>query len=138
MVIDNEKINNFVNLIRDNIKNLKTLYKMGEKEFLGDFRNYNAAVRLLQVTIEGVINIANHIISRKSFRAPNDFADTFAVLQEENYISKELSEKLQNMAKFRNRIVHVYWDIDYKKIFEIIGSHLEDVDKFIHSIYQKI
>ncbi len=38
------------------------------------------------------------------------------------------------MARFRNRIVHVYWDIDLNDIYEILEDDLEDFNRFVKEI----
>ncbi|RKX77082.1 MAG: hypothetical protein DRP87_10190 [Spirochaetes bacterium] len=42
-----------------------------------DYKYYNTALRLLQISIESMVNICNHIISRKGFRRPKDLAIPF-------------------------------------------------------------
>ena len=38
------------------------------------------------------------------------------------------------MAKFRNLLVHLYWDVNDKKIYEILQSELDDFNEFIKQI----
>ena len=40
------------------------------------------------------------------------------------------------MAKFRNRLVHLYWEIDNKKIYEIIRDNLEDFKLFEQNVVE--
>jgi uncharacterized protein YutE (UPF0331/DUF86 family) len=44
------------------------------------------------------------------------------------------SEQLIKMAKFRNRLVHIYWDIDDTRIYTILEDHIGDFKKFLNSI----
>ncbi len=44
----------------------------------------------------------------------------FQKLEEDDLIEKELADKLSNMAKFRNLLVHQYTKIDDKKVYEIL------------------
>jgi uncharacterized protein YutE (UPF0331/DUF86 family) len=38
------------------------------------------------------------------------------------------------MAKFRNRLVHLYWEISNRKVYEIIRDDIEDFKLFEKSI----
>ena len=40
------------------------------------------------------------------------------------------------MAKFRNRLVHIYWDIDKEEMYNIIQTNLGDFEKFIKCVIQ--
>jgi uncharacterized protein YutE (UPF0331/DUF86 family) len=35
------------------------------------------------------------------------------------------------MAKFRNMLVHIYWKIDDRKVYEIMRKDILDLEKFI-------
>jgi len=52
--------------------------------------------------------MGNHIISQNGFHAPEDYADTFTVLGEYGVVGKKFVNELRNMARFRNRLVHIY------------------------------
>jgi uncharacterized protein YutE (UPF0331/DUF86 family) len=58
--------------------------------------------------VEACVDISNHIISVKGFRRPMDYSDVFLVLEENKVINKDFSYRLQEMAKFRNVLVHGY------------------------------
>ena len=65
----------------------------------------------LQVSIECCLDVTNHIIASEHFRAPKDYADSFMVIEEEGLVSDELGKRLRQMAKFRNRLVHLYGEM---------------------------
>jgi uncharacterized protein YutE (UPF0331/DUF86 family) len=46
----------------------------------------------------------------------------------------EFSEQLVKMAKFRNRLVHLYWEVDDARIYKILEENLGDFIKFIKLI----
>lgn len=78
--------------------------------------------------------MCNHIISRNGFRVPEDYGDTFIVMAEEGALDLEFSQELRNMAKFRNRLVHLYWEVDDHQVYEILQNRLGDFKKFLNSI----
>jgi len=41
---------------------------------------------------------------------------------------------LKAMARFRNRLTHLYWDVDNQTIYRILQDNLEDFALFLHHI----
>lgn len=58
----------------------------------------------------------------------------FQVLGEENIIDENLAEKLADMAKFRNILVHRYGDVENEELRTIIDEDLEDVRNYMSQI----
>jgi len=131
---DQEKVVKLVSEFRKSVSRLKKLKKLGQKEFLNDPDKIGSAKYHFIVAIESSIDMCNHIISRNGFRVPEDYADTFRVMKEEGAFDEGFSEELIKMAKFRNRLVHLYWDLDDARIHKILAEHLEDFKKYIDAI----
>lgn len=122
------------------------LRKLAElEEYLGQTKEYaNIAVewyskdwkaqriveRTLQMMIEICADVAGHIISDKGYRVPTTYADTFRVLYENDILNKELFEKMEKMAKFRNIIVHGYDKIDAELVVGILRKDLTDFSAY--------
>jgi uncharacterized protein YutE (UPF0331/DUF86 family) len=47
---------------------------------------------------------------------------------------RELSQRLQKMARFRNVLVHLYWTVDYERLYDIIRGDLGDLREFVRAI----
>jgi len=62
----------------------------------------------------------------------------FRVLKEEGVIGKELATKLEDMARFRNLLVHRYGEVDNTKVLEIIKHNLKDIGEFEKEIEKLI
>ena len=82
--------------------------------------------RTLQMMIEICVDIASHIVSDEGFRVPKSYADTFKVLHENNIIKKDLFDRMELMAKFRNLLVHQYDRIDSGIVVKILNTRLDD------------
>lgn len=134
MSIDLEKLERFISMIKDNNIKIKEIVTLGKDKFIEDYKNYNTVLRLLQISIEAMIDIGHHIISQKSMGLPKDYVDIFSILKKNNIIDQLEYEKFSNMAKFRNRIVHIYWDVNLEEIYEIIQDNLDDFILFITKI----
>lgn len=133
-MIDKEKIESLFSELDEYLSSIEELRLLGVREYLKDKRNIYSGRYLLQISIETCINISNHIISGNKLGIPKEYADTFRILNKNGIISEELLEKLTLMTRFRNRIVHLYWDIDDKFVYEIIQKHIDDILKFRKAI----
>lgn len=110
--MDLEKITNKIIQLDEYLGILKQIGKTAEDAFINDKILIGSAKYYLQVSIEVCLDIASHIIASERFRAPKDYADSFSVLNEAGIISSDLCKQLRQMAKFRNRLVHLYSEID--------------------------
>ena len=109
---------------------LKEISKESEEAFLKNQIIIGSAKYYLQVSIECCLDVANHIIASERLRAPNDYADSFTVLEEKGIFHQQLGQRLRQMAKFRNRLVHLYGEIDDKYLYEFLKTDVEDIRKF--------
>jgi len=107
------------------------------ESFLKDKLLIGGAKYYLQVSIECCLDIANHIIAAEGFRAPKDYADSFKVLEENAVLDEDLGMKLRQMAKFRNRLVHLYGEIDDAYVYAFIKQDLQDILEFKKVVAEK-
>lgn len=70
----------------------------------------------------------------KGFRRAEEFSEMFKVLKEEEVIGKELATRLEDMARFRNLLVHRYGEVDDKRVLELIKHNLKDIEEFEKAI----
>ncbi len=101
-----------------------------EEQFSKDKILIGSAKYYLQISIECCLDVANHIIASEKFRAPRDYADSFMVIQEQGIIPSELGDQLRQMAKFRNRLVHLYGEIDNIHVYNYLRYDIKDTEEF--------
>ena len=130
-MLNRELILDRMSRVREYVKNLKELGKLPMEEFVSDFKATNSAERLLQISIEACLDIGNHIISRCGLERPREYKDVFLILGREGLLPYPFAEKLIPMVKFRNRLVHLYWEVDKKEVYEVIKNNLSDIEEFI-------
>lgn len=133
-LFDQEKMVKLVSEIRKSVGRLQSLLKLSRKGFLNDPDKIGSAKYHFIVAIEASIDMCNHIISRNGYRVPEDYGDTFKVMGEVGTFNKDFSEALKKMAKFRNRWVHLYWEVDDVQLYDILRTRLGDFKKFLNSI----
>ena len=126
MVTSKNKISALLSELNKFLNELEEIKKLSEEQYFSDRKNIYSLRYLFQVTIETCINISNHIISSHRLGVPNEYADIFRILNKEEIITESSKKQLIQMARFRNRLVHVYWDIDDEMIFKYLREHLDD------------
>jgi uncharacterized protein YutE (UPF0331/DUF86 family) len=92
------------------------------------------AERYLHVSIEAMLDTANHIIAAEGFRKPLQLRDCFAILGEAQVIPPEFAQDILPMVGLRNRLVHVYTEIDHDQIYEILTTRLGDFETYARHI----
>jgi len=128
-VVNRTKVERQLELIKEYLCFLKDIQSLPVEKFAVSRRDFHSAERCLQLAIECLINIGNHIISDQGLRAPKDYADIFKVLAENSILLAEDVLTLKQMVQFRNRLVHVYWDIEPKVLWNIIQEELGDIER---------
>lgn len=131
---DQERMVKLVSELRKSVGRLQTLSKISKNEFVLDPDKIGSAKYHFIVAIEACIDICSHLISRNGYRVPEDYGDTFKVLSEVGAFEVPFSEELRNMAKFRNRLVHIYWEVENDQLHEILQTRLKDFKSFLDSI----
>ncbi len=133
-MLDKEKIEKLFLELDEYLLALNELKELSVDTYLKEKKNIYSGRYLLQISIETCINIGNHIISTAKMELPKEYADTFRILTKNEIIPDELKETLILMTRFRNRIVHLYWDIDDEFVKKIIEENLDDFYLFQNAI----
>lgn len=129
-MVDLDTLNSILNNLQRSLKKLAILAELSEKHFLQNFTNVESAKHLLQVSIECCLDIAHHIVADEGFRTPTDYYDTFVILHENKILPADFMPTLRQMVSFRNRLVHLYWDIDDATIYQILQENLRDFNTY--------
>ena len=132
-----EKIFEKFALLDEYLVLLKKIAKTPIDKFLKDKILIGSAKYYLQVSIECCLDVANHIIAAERFRVPQDYADSFKVIQEQDLVPEDLGKRLQQMAKFRNRLVHLYGTIDDANVHKYINKDINDLVAFKSIIIER-
>lgn len=133
-MVDQPKLDSILSNLKRYVELLRRLASLPRDEFLADPDKIGSAKYHFVVAIECCIDIANHIIASEKLRIPRNTADGFVVLIERGLCPTELEEPLKAMAKFRNRLVHLYWDVDDDLVSTYLRDGLSNFDRFATAI----
>lgn len=116
--------------IEASLVRLEQLRPLPRDRFLSDQDVLDIACYRLLVAIEAALALCFHISAKRLHQVPDEYAGCFATLQQAGLLSSELTLHLQQMARFRNLLVHVYWKIDYGQVYDVIQTRLDDLRAF--------
>ena len=79
-----------------------------------------ACERLLQVSIESVLDICAQIVIELRLGLPSEEDDIFEKLEQAKIITPVTKETLKRMKGFRNILVHEYGHIDDRLVYDVL------------------
>ena len=121
--------------IRESIDRLLAFRDVSLDDFLKDRDKQDIASFRLIVATEAAIDICLHVAAKILKQVPEEYSGCFKLLSDHDIIDRDLSQRLVKMARFRNLLVHRYWEIEYSRMYEIIcNADLDDLVEFIHQI----
>jgi uncharacterized protein YutE (UPF0331/DUF86 family) len=85
-----------------------------------------ACERLLQVSVESVLDICAQIVIELRLGLPSEEDDVFEKLEQAKIISSAIKELLKRMKGFRNILVHEYGHIDDRLVYNVLKTNLDD------------
>jgi uncharacterized protein YutE (UPF0331/DUF86 family) len=126
-----DKVRKITSEILGSLERLEELKNLPMNEFLSDPHKIGSAKYHFIVAIEGIIDLCNHVIAKNNFRTPEDYADTFRVMAERGTFDEGFTETLIQMSRFRNRLVHIYWEVDSHELYRLLQGRLDDIRSFL-------
>ena len=131
-------INDNLQRLNKYLLHLKDIRNVERDKFINDRLLIASTERFFQLAIESCLNIGNKILSieqlSKPAKVPETYADVFQELGSIGIIDKNFALQLVKMAKFRNRLVHIYWDINPEELYNYLQNNLNDFKRFINEI----
>lgn len=131
-MVDLDRVHQRLELLAGYLRELRRLRDLPVSEYLR--HDVYAGRYLIQVAAQTCIDLANHVIASESWRSPRDFGDSFTVLHEYGVIDDALAGRLRGLAGLRNRLVHVYDEIDDVRVHEALTTGLPDIDAFATAV----
>ena len=109
---------------------LDELRRLPRETFLSNQDTLDVACYRLLIAIEAALALCFHVSAKRLHQVPEEYASCFSSLEQAGLIPPDLSSSLQQMARFRNLLVHVYWKIDYGQVYEIMTTRLDNLRAF--------
>lgn len=138
MDIDKEKIKQRISEINEAVAEIQKIVSQRDEEFWSKKENMAAVKYYLLQAIEAAGNICVHIAARKLNKGVSVFGECFEILWKEGILSENLVSRLRKMVKFRNKLVHRYWEIEDENILRYTREDLKDFYDFMKELEKKL
>ncbi|MBU1036124.1 MAG: DUF86 domain-containing protein [bacterium] len=124
---------NKTEIVKRCIRRAKEEYAHNPKN-LENYTKQDSITLNIQRACEAIIDLGIHVIAERGLGIPQTSRDTFDILQNNEIISHEMSERLKAMIGFRNIAIHNYQGLNLKIIQAIIDKDLKDLLYFTEVI----
>lgn len=129
-MVDRDILVTRLSKLREYLRRLRGISERPRAEYLASETDRALAEHFLRLALETMLDAGNHVIAAEAMRKPLRLRDIPIVLAENGVLPRELGERLAQATGLRNRLVHVYADIDHEIIYGVLQSGLSDLEAF--------
>lgn len=137
-MVDRERILTKLAELDSYLNELKQIAPTSFDEYVRSIEKRRACERLLQISVETVIDICAMLVQSLRLGLPAEEDDIFEKLVCAGLISDEMAKTLKRMKGFRNILVHEYGRVDDRIVFDIIVNRMGDFDDFKREILEAL
>lgn len=135
-MVNDEIILRKVAKLKEYVDELRLADDINWEKYQKNIRDRAFVERYIHIAIQTVFDIAGHIISYQGWKEPETYRETFSALASHGVLPEEKILDFQNMASFRNLLVHHYEKVENEVIFGIFKKKLNDFDLFAEHILE--
>ncbi|MBI5445123.1 MAG: DUF86 domain-containing protein [Deltaproteobacteria bacterium] len=135
-MVDEDVLSRKISHLKGYLDELRRAEDITWDKYRSDVRSRAFVERYVHLAIEAVIDVANHLVSFEGWREPQGYRDLFLVLSENGVIPQQDLASFQDMASFRNLLVHRYDRVDDEIVFGVFRRRLTDFDRFVDLVAQ--
>ncbi len=118
---------------------VRELERLAQPELMAtDLKEQRFILMTLQLAIQAALDVASHIVSDEQLGEPERNRDLFGLLTAAGWLTEELGGRLQQMAGFRNVLVHEYMRTDLAVVRDVLENRLEDLLSFSAAVRQRL
>ena len=132
--MDKERIVSKIAELKSYLRKIKEIVPLTFQEYKESEIKRRACERLLQISIQCVLDICDVIFVGLELGIPASTDDIIEKLEDRRVITDKTARKLKGMKGVRNILVHRYPYVDDEKIFENLTKELGDFYAFINEI----
>ena len=132
-------------LIKEYVKELERRLNIWEqqekisfKHFMDNTEKRDMIMYNMLVCIQSVIDIGSEIIKEKNLETPSSYKEIFDILRRHKLLTKDIAEDLEKLAGFRNVLAHLYWKIDFRRVYLTLKFKRKILEDFYKHIIKRI
>ncbi|HVS02769.1 MAG TPA: DUF86 domain-containing protein [Thermoanaerobaculia bacterium] len=137
-MVDRETFDRRLGKLEQLLRDLRRFQGIDRETFLRDRDTQAKAERWLQLAGEVAIHLATQLIAERGWRPPVSYREAFQVLSEEGVLSPGLAQQMEGWAALRNVLVHLYLEVDHRRLHEILTEELDQLEDFARAITKSL
>lgn len=134
-MIDKAFLEAKLSYIQTYYQELDNVLLYSDEEIKQDFLKLRAMERILQLIVDEIIDINNHIIRYSNLSVPDDFQGSFMILSDNKILPGDFAGRIAPVVGVRNRLVHRYEKIDLNIILDAVRKNKEDFKEYVKYIF---
>ena len=83
------------------------------------------------IEIDHAVSIPRHILAKGFGQGVTEYKEVARQLRAHRVLTDHEAELLEDVAGYRNRMVHFYHEVSSRELYEICSTRLEDVGKVV-------
>jgi uncharacterized protein YutE (UPF0331/DUF86 family) len=128
-VVDRERVLAKLDELQGYLRELRAIQPSRFEDFQR-IETRRACERLLQISVETVVDICHVMVSGLRLGLPGEEDDLFIKLEQAGIFSSAITQTLRRMKGFRNILVHEYGRIDDRIVYDMATARLVDFEAF--------
>lgn len=118
-------------VVRGYVAELRQLLdQVSDEEFFSDSGKFHIAERLVQLIVDGMIDINQHFIKELNLKLADDLQSTFITAGEHGILPKEFANRIAPVTGVRNILVHQYEKLDKETFLRNLRRHFSDFEDY--------
>lgn len=113
------------------VEQIRMLPLDNQEAFFADVRNEAAAESYLRRALEALLDLGRHILAKGFGQGVTEYKEVARQLRTYRVLTDHEAELLEDMAGYRNRMVHFYHEVSSHELHEICNTRLEDVEQVV-------
>ncbi len=133
-MIDRRFVEAKLSYIQTYYQELEGVLGYSDQEIKLDILMLRALERIIQLIVDEITDINNHIIRYAQLRVPEDFQSAFFILAENKILPEEFARTIAPVVGLRNRLIHRYEKVDVEILLNTIRRNKEDFKEYVKHI----
>ena len=126
MALNSTVIGQRLHLLESYVRHLQGYRQRTLAEVCGDVGLAWAIEHGLQLSIQCVIDVCHYLVAGLALGAPATSQEAIELLRDAEVFPPAFAHTLVQMVRFRNVLVHLYTQVDVRRVYEHLHHHLDD------------
>ena len=113
--------------IEEMLRGVRALPLESYEQFIGDPRNVAAADSYVRRALEALMDLGRHILAKGLGRVASEYRDVARQLLAGGVLDEETSQRMSDMAGYRNRLVHFYDAVTPRELHAICTHRISEI-----------